>query len=133
MPVLYTSASPGTSSWSELGDIPSTPSIVADPGDGNAIPITGGKVYFDVGAGVETNTLADPTADGIFLLMSMRTDGGGSRAVTAAHVIDGSSNTVMTFDSGGETIILRSTQCGDGSGGYLYRWLVWLNFGTTLS
>ncbi len=96
--------------------------IVADPGDAAAIPVTGSaRIYMTTGTEGETNTLADPTEDGHILILSLDTDGGGNRVITADSIINDNGNTIMTFDEIGETLMLRSTMIRlNGSDSYLW-------------
>jgi hypothetical protein len=87
---------------------------IADPGNGNAIPVTdSGWCPLVSGAGAETRTIADPTSAGMRIRLFMDTDGGGNIAVTAASAIDSvPGNTVMTFGDAGDYITLFSISLG---------------------
>lgn len=105
--------------------------VIADPGTGQAIPVTAsGQCKFTVAAGVaETNTLAIPTYVGQQIALNVATLGaGGTRAVTAAQAINQAGNTVMTFNNARDFILLL----GISTGGVL-RWQVVSNDGVTLS
>lgn len=83
------------------------PITVADPGNGAAIPVTrSATIALVVGAGAETNTLAIPAFVGQRLILTMDTDGGGTRAITAASAINVTGHTVMTFGEARDTIEL---------------------------
>ena len=102
-----------------------------DPGDGAAITYTrwGQIISIVSGASGETNTLADPPAAGENLTLTMDTDGGGNRVITAATAINQAGNTIMTFGAVLDTVVLSSIT--DGAGGY--RWHVISNDGVALS
>ena len=77
-------------------------------------------------------TLAAPTVAqiGITKTISMIA-GDGTNTVTLAltNVIGGSASTTATFDSAGETLVLRAVQTGSST----YKWLVIKEHGVTLS
>ncbi len=86
---------------------------IADPGDGNPIPVTkSGLVALNIGAGVETNTLAIPTFIGQKLTIVSDVQGAGTRAITAASAINVATNTVMTFATLRQNVTLEAIQVG---------------------
>jgi hypothetical protein len=127
--VLNTNDNPGSSSWSELGDISNSPSVIPDPGDGNPIPVTQSARIYLSPAGVETNTLANATVDGLTLILVG--NGAGTREVTAATAVAPGFST-MTI-GGGEFIILRSTESRSAPDVPIFVWTVVSNYGVTLS
>jgi hypothetical protein len=103
--------------------------VVADPGTGAAIPVTASAtINITIGAGAETNTLANPTFAGQVLHLFIDTDGGGSRAITAASQINAAGNTVMTAQDVRDEILLTAVTVGGA-----LRWQVTVNNGWTLS
>lgn len=101
---------------------------VADPGTGQAIPVTGSAYIGFTIAGSETNTLAIPTFIGQALELNCDTYTSGSRAVTAAQAINQAGNTVMTFGAARDYIVLRAVKVGGA-----LRWQVSYNDGVALS
>lgn len=98
----------------------------ADPGDGNAIPVTkSALVPITIGAGVEANTCAIPTFSGQKLTFVIDVDGGGSRAVTFASGINVTGNTIATFDTARQILIVEAIQIGG-----VLAWEVTSNIGT---
>lgn len=69
---------------------------IADPGDGEAIPVTKSGTVNLVTAGAETRTLAIPTFEGQQLILNMKTDGGNG-VVTVASAINATGNNTLTF------------------------------------
>jgi hypothetical protein len=102
---------------------------IADPGTAKAIPVTNdGYIKLVIGAGVETNTLADPSYEGQTLSICADTIGAGSRAITAAHGVNQTGNTVMTFGASRDWIKLEAiTVAGS------LRWTILANDGVALS
>lgn len=97
-----------------VGDDSSTgnqPDVIADPGDGQAIPVTSSGTCALVTAGAETRTLAIPTFRGQRLLLFMDTDGGNG-VVTVASPVNEAGNNTLTFDDVGETIELVGITIG---------------------
>lgn len=102
---------------------------ITDPGTGAAIPVTrSGSIELTIGAGAETNTLANPTAVGQELAIVASTVGGGTRAITAAARINQATNTVMTFNAVGDFILLRGIKVAGA-----LRWQVVANESVALS
>lgn len=102
--------------------------VVADPGDGEAIPVDKSATIGFTHAGAETNTLADPTFVGQRLVLSDDVATSGARVVTAASAVNQAGNTVMTFNAAGETIVLEAIAIGGAP-----KWRVTGNDGVTLS
>lgn len=87
------------------------PVLIADPGDGLAIPVTrSGNVAIATGAAGETRTLAIPGAAGIELAISHDVDGGGACVITVAAAVNETGNNTITLDDPGETIVLKAVQ-----------------------
>ncbi|MEP0846061.1 MAG: DUF2190 family protein [Phycisphaerae bacterium] len=85
--------------------------VIADPGDGEAIPVDDSGSCQLVTAGAETRTLAAPLRVGQLLALSMKTDGGNC-VVTAAAAVNETGNNTLTFDNTGEVIILVGIEEG---------------------
>ena len=123
---VYVTADSGTT-WSSMK---AAPDEVADPGDGEAIPVTGdADIGMVTGASGETNTLADPAEVGVTLNLSLAVDGGGDRVITAASALNQAGNTVATFADVGDMLTLYSVRDGASS----YAWRVLQNDGVVLS
>jgi hypothetical protein len=102
--------------------------VIADPGTGQAIPVTQNGYVPIVTAGAETNTLAIPTFKGQRITLTCDTHVGGDRVVTSAQRINQAGNTVMTFNTAADTIeLVAITVAG------ALRWQVAFNEGVTLS
>jgi len=116
----------GGTTWSQVGG---EGQVIADPGDGNAIPVTNsGTISFTTGAVGETNSLVNPSYSGQILVLVLDTDGGGDRVVTADNPINRAGNTIMTFANAGEFIKLQGAPVGGA-----LRWLVIANDSVALS
>lgn len=102
---------------------------IADPGTGVAIPVSrSAHIQIVTGGGAETNTLAIPTFVGQRLIISMKTDGGGTRTITVASAFNASGNTTIALDDAGDSICLEASL---GSAGVLKWNQAWTN-GPTL-
>jgi hypothetical protein len=103
---------------------------IADPGTGVAIPVTASGVCpLTIGsAGAESNSLADPTFMGQMITIVADTVGSGTRAVTAASVINGANNTIMTFNAVRDQIVLQAITVAGA-----LKWSIILNISVTLS
>lgn len=108
---------------------PKAPVLIADPGDGEAIPVTrsGNVAMTTTDAGGETRTLAVPAAAGIELTLSLSVDGGDC-VVTAASAINQTGNNTITFGDAGDTVVLKAVRLGAA-----YVWRLVVNDGTALS
>lgn len=106
------------------------PINLADPGTGQAIPVTrSAYVGITVAGAGETNTLAIPTFIGQRLILNADAiGGGGTRAVTCAQAINQAGNTVMTFGAARDVIVLEAIKVGGA-----LRWTVVGNDGVALS
>lgn len=106
------------------------PSIVADPGNAGAIPVTEGwGVCSLVSAGAETRTLADPQRVGARISFGFKTDGGSTGiAITAATAVNQAGNTVLTFADAGDHLVLEAIEIGAA-----LAWRVVANDGVALS
>lgn len=102
---------------------------IPDPGSGVAIGVSrSGHVQIVTAGGAETNTLAIPTFVGQRLIISMKTDGGGTRTITVASAFNASGNTTIALDDAGDSICLEASL---GSAG-VFKWnQAWTN-GPTL-
>ncbi|MFB3894640.1 MAG: DUF2190 family protein [Phycisphaerae bacterium] len=100
---------------------------IADPGNGQAIPVTASGHCDIVTAGAETRTLAVPTFAGQEMILSMKTDGGDCVITVADPHIDGTNNTI-TMNDAGDAVGLKAAVSG---AGFVWR-LAW-NVGCTLS
>jgi len=78
--------------------------LIADPGDGEAIPVTASGRVELVTEGAETRTLAAPTFGGQELQLGMKTDGGNC-VVTVTGCDDGDT---VTFANTGEVVYLQA-------------------------
>jgi hypothetical protein len=89
---------------------------IADPGTGEAIPVTGsGYVPLTIVVDAdETNTLADPTFIGQELTIFPAIHGGGTgnRVITCATRINNDGDTAITLDKQTSCIVLRAVQYG---------------------
>lgn len=109
--LLFISQSSAAVSYQQVGNVEAREE--ADPGSGAAIPVLySGHVPLTVGAGAETNTLADPTFVGQKLLIFCDANGGGTRAITAASDINVTGNNIVTFNATGEMIELTGITDG---------------------
>ena len=103
--------------------------LVADPGDGVAIPVNqSAHISLTVGAGAETNTLAIPAFQGQIMSIELGVVGAGTRAITAASVINVANQTQMTFAAALDRIVLIGTPVG----ATLF-WYVLVNDGVALA
>ena len=104
------------------------PSVLTDPGDAGAIPVTEGWAICSlVTGGAETRTLADPQRAGQRMTLGFKTDGGDC-VITAASPVNQAGNTVMTFADVGD--ILELVAIEDGSD---IEWRIVGNDGVALS
>jgi predicted RecA/RadA family phage recombinase len=102
-------------------------SIIADPGDAGAIPVTGSGSVSLVTAGAETRTVADPTFVGQQLSLGFKTDGGDC-VVTAASPVNQAGNNTLTFADVGDHLQLTAIE--DGAD---IEWRIAANDGVALS
>lgn len=90
---------------------PFIPTVIADPDDAGAIPVTrSGVCALTTGGTAETRTLADPDQAGLMITITLDVDGGGNAVVTVATDFDDSGDNTITFADAGETITLIATQ-----------------------
>ncbi len=92
-------------------DLTAPLSVIADPADGNAIPVTASGYCALVSSGAETRTLAAPTFIGQRLLLYFKTDGGDC-VVTCSTTINESGSNTLTFANTGEMIELVAVEEG---------------------
>ncbi|MBN2445644.1 MAG: DUF2190 family protein [Phycisphaerae bacterium] len=100
---------------------------IADPGDGEAIPVTRSGHVAIVTEGAETRTLAAPSFAGQQLLLYMKTDGGNC-VITAATTLNETGNNTITFANTGEAVLLHGVEEGA-----TFRWRVTTADGASLS
>lgn len=104
------------------------PSVIADPGDAGAIPVTEGwGICSVVTGGAETRTLADPQRQGQRLSLSFKTDGGDC-VVTSASPVNQNGDNTLTFADAGDFLVLEAAE--DGAD---LEWRVVANDGIALS
>lgn len=101
--------------------------VIADPGDGAAIPVIDAGVIEIVTAGAETRTLAAPSFIGQLLEICMKTDGGDC-VITCATTVNQTGNNTVTLNDAGDCITLIAKMNGAN-----LRWSVLANDGATLS
>ena len=104
------------------------PLNLADPGTGQAIPVTRSAYVGMTCAGTETGTLADPTFLGQRLILNLDTATSGTRTVTAASAINQTGNTKMAFAQARDCIVLEAIKVGGA-----LKWTVSANDGVALS
>jgi len=105
---------------SVLGTTPLIP-VVADPGNGNAIPVTGNaSVDIQTGA-AETNTMAIPTFAGQIIVMTCSVYAVGDRVVTVAGGLNVAGATTITLSAAGQSVALIATTV---AGGFVWRVLM---------
>lgn len=110
----------------ELAKFPAA--LLADPGDAAAIPVTrSATVPITTGAGGETGTLAIPTFLGQEMRLVFDVDGGGDRVITVASAINVGGNTIITFATARQMLVLKATQLASA-----LAWEVTANVGTVV-
>ena len=126
---VYIKTGPAATDWTQLASSASASvAVIADPGDAAAIPVDQSYTFgLAIGAGAETNTLADPSFAGQTLTITVDAIGGGTRAVTVAQAYDQAANTVITFNTSRDSVGLVAVQAG------ALRWQLQYNDGATLS
>lgn len=85
--------------------------LIADPGNGGAIPVTKSGYVPIVTAGSETRTLAAPTFIGQELLLYIKTDG-GTCVITVASAINQTGNNTITLADVRDVIRLVCIESG---------------------
>ncbi len=106
---------------------PKAPVAIADPGDGNAIPVTRSGSVAITTTGAETRTLAIPGLAGIELAISMDVDGGDG-VITVASAFNQTGNNTITLNDAGDIVLLKAVQV---AGALVWRLVV--NDGATLA
>jgi len=101
--------------------------VIADPGNGGAIPVTDSGHVDIVTTGAQTRTLAAPTVIGQLLEISMKTDGGDC-VITCATTINQAGNTTITLNDAGDAVLLMAK-----ANGANIRWSVVSNDGAALA
>jgi len=102
--------------------------VIADPGTGEAIPVTASGSIAITTAAAETNTLAIPTFAGQMLCLTCDVYAVGARTITVAAAINQAANTTIALDTAGDNICLVGVQV---AGALVWR-VAW-NDGATLS
>jgi hypothetical protein len=86
------------------------PALIADPGDGGAIPVTrSGTCALTTAGGAETRTLAIPTLEGQKLSITFDVDDGDA-VITVAAAINQTGNNTITLADAGDHILLEGVQ-----------------------
>lgn len=83
---------------------------IPDPGDAGTIVVDRSPAVciLTTGASGETRTLAEPTAPGIRVQLSMSVHGGGDAVVTVAGTVNQTGNNTITFGVATDVIFLES-------------------------
>tara|TARA_R110002072_G_scaffold238769_3_gene396390 strand:- start:10357 stop:11040 length:684 start_codon:yes stop_codon:yes gene_type:complete len=102
-------------------------SEIADPGDGEAIPVDRSGHVNIVTAGAETRTLAAPSYAAQMLTLNFKTDGGDC-VITCGTTVNQAGNNTLTAADAGDQIVLHA-----GVSGANLRWRVLANDGVALS
>lgn len=124
--LLQTDANPGTASWTDNGQV-STLNELADPGDGQAIPVTASVAVGLVTTGAETRTIAAPTFVGQEIALYFQVDGGDC-VVTVAQPINVAGNNTITFADANDSVLLKAFYTG-----FVPRWRIVHNDGAALT
>lgn len=103
---------------------------IKDPGTTGTIRVDRGNAVCMLvsGADAETRTLAEPTAPGLFLLLGMAEDGGGTITTTVAGTINQTGNTTIAMADVTDAVLLVSIPLTETT----FRWMVVVNDGATL-
>ena len=101
---------------------------IADPGTGEAIPVTASGIVKITTAAAETNTLAIPSFEGQLLGLYCEAYAVGDRVITVASAINQTGNNTITLGAAEDMIIL----IGVDDGGTL-AWRVLQNDGAGLT
>lgn len=108
---FYTLAGDTSSTWVITAYYDGWPgtirTLIPDPGNGAAIPVSSNGYCPLVSAGSETRTLAIPGRIGQELLLFHKTDG-GSIAITVASAINQAANTIITMADVNDSIRLHA-------------------------
>ncbi len=103
--------------------------VIADPGDGNAIPVIySGQCPLVTASGNETRTLGAPTFIGQELTIYLKTNGGTDCTITCSTTIAEVGTNTILFDATGEALFLRAVEEGSN-----LRWRCAVADGATLS
>lgn len=103
-------------------------STITDPGDGNAIPVTGSGVCPMTSAAAETRTLAIPTVIGQQIALICDTYAVGDIVITVASAVNQTGNNTLTFGVVNDSCILTAMTIGG-----TLTWRVTHNDGVALS
>jgi predicted RecA/RadA family phage recombinase len=88
--------------------------IIADPGDGGAIPVSqDGCCALSSGAAEETRTIAPPVALGQQLKLSFDQDGGGNIVITVATGLGAGRTTITVGDEGDSVTLVGVAEDGN--------------------
>ena len=129
-PAFKTVSGDATLSATGVVSVPgvSVSDVIADPGNGAAIPVTRSGTIEITTAAAETNSLAVPTFEGQHLTFVLNVRVGGNRVITSSARINTAGDTVITLDTAGDAIELVAIKIGG-----VFRWQVRFNDGATLS
>lgn len=83
---------------------------IADPGDGQAIPVTASGSVAITTAAAETNTMAIPTFVGQQISLICDVYAVGDRVVTVASTVNQTGNNTLTFGAAADMIVLTAMQ-----------------------
>lgn len=86
--------------------------VIADPGDGLAIPVVVNGTIALVTGGAETRTVAIPSFEGQMIDLVFNDDGGDC-VITFATTINPAGNDTATFDTEGEALLLKGMMIND--------------------
>jgi hypothetical protein len=111
-----------------LGPLGGLANVIADPGNGGAIPVTGSGSCAMTTAAAETRTIAAPTFVGQQIMLFVDTYAVGDAVVTSAVAINVANNTIMTFGAASEALTLTGVTAGAS-----LQWQVTHNDGVALS
>lgn len=104
---IFQKVAAGDTAWAKL--LPNQ--ILADPGDGLAIPVLMSGSCALTSAGAETRTLAIPAFEGQTMTLICDTFV-GNIATTVASAIDSAANTIITMTAAGQSIKLEAATVG---------------------
>lgn len=128
--VLTADANPGVASWSTSLSEVAPVAVVADPGNGQPIPVVSSEtISLGLSAAGQTNTVASPTLAGQELLLAVGTFiAGATRLITFASGFNAAGNTVITFNATNQYAMFKAFRVGPG-----LRWVLIMNDGAGLS
>lgn len=101
--------------------------LLEDPGDAGALQNGRNGTVALTTTGAQTRTLALPTAPNLTLSISMDVDGGDA-VLTVEEPFNQAGNDIITFNTAGDTVVLKSVQVGS-----VLVWRLVVNDGAVLS